>query len=95
MPTYIVRVELRNYASSDQYTQLHDAMGKVGFSRTIAGPDGSKYRLPTAEYCIISAHTAKSLTDMVYSIAKQIDNDCAVLTVEATNTIWFEGLEKI
>jgi hypothetical protein len=93
MPRYMVRIELRNYPTSEQYTQLHAAMEKLGFDRTIVGWGQVKYHLPTAEYYIISAYTPEALTILVYNAAKQIDPECAVLTTEANN-IWWNGLTK-
>lgn len=49
MTSYTVRVELHG-ADDDDYTNLHTAMEEEGFVRWIAGSDGNKDRLPTAEY---------------------------------------------
>jgi len=49
MTSYMVRVELHD-ADGDDYADLHAAMEKQGFVRWIAGGDGSKDQLPTAEY---------------------------------------------
>jgi hypothetical protein len=51
MTSYTVRVELHR-ADEDDYTSLHAAMEEQGFVRWIVGTDGSKKRLPTAEYNI-------------------------------------------
>jgi hypothetical protein len=93
MPKYIVCVELRSYATSEQYTQLHAAMEKLGFDRTIFGRGHVKYHLPTAEYYIVSSYTPEALTILVCNTAKKIDPDCAVLTTEANN-FWWDGLKK-
>src|SRR5579872_1592257 len=49
MTNYTVRVELHN-ADEDDYATLHAEMEDRGFVRWSAGKDGSKDRLPTAEY---------------------------------------------
>jgi len=49
MTNYTVRVELHD-ADDEDYANLHVAMEKQGFVRWIKDSDGSKYRLPTAEY---------------------------------------------
>jgi hypothetical protein len=93
MPKYMVHVELRNYPTSKQYTQLDAAMEKLGFARTIVAKGHVRYHLPTADYYIISAYTPEALTILVYNVAEQIDPDCAVLTTEAIN-IWWNGLKR-
>ena len=93
MPAYTVRVELRNHPTSAQYAQLHVAMERLGFVRTIVGWGQVKYQLPTAEYYIISDYTPEALTILVYNAAELIDPECAVLTVEVNN-IWWNGLTK-
>jgi hypothetical protein len=89
----MVHVELRNYPKSEQYAQLHVAMEKLGFDRTIVDRGQVKYQLPISEYYIISAYTPEALTILVYNAAKLIDPDCAVLTIEVNN-IWWNGLTK-
>jgi hypothetical protein len=49
MTSYTVRVELHD-ADQDDYGGLHAAMENGGFVRYITSTDGSKNRLPTAEY---------------------------------------------
>ena len=49
MTSYTVRIELHN-ADEDDYSSLHEAMEGKGFVRWIAGRNGSRSRLPTAEY---------------------------------------------
>lgn len=43
MAYFIVRVELHG---ERDYTKLHEAMERFGFSRNIKGSDGKHYRLP-------------------------------------------------
>jgi hypothetical protein len=49
MTNYTVRIELHG-ADEDDYTNLHAEMESRGFVRWIIGSDGTKDRLPTAEY---------------------------------------------
>jgi len=49
MTSYTVRVELHE-ADEDDYASLHATMEDEGFVRYISSTDGSKNRLPTAEY---------------------------------------------
>ena len=59
MTRYTVRVELHD-ADDDDYESLHEAMEKKGFVRWVESNDGSKYRLPTAEYNMDSSTLDRS-----------------------------------
>jgi hypothetical protein len=59
MTNYTVRIELHN-ADEDDYASPHDAMKDSGFVRWIAGSDGSRSRLPTAEYNMANTTLDKS-----------------------------------
>jgi len=52
MPYYIARVELRGTPSGTDYDNLHDAMQKAGFLRTITIAD-KNWHLPAAEYACV------------------------------------------
>jgi hypothetical protein len=49
MASFTVRVELHD-ADDNDYASLHVAMAEQGFVRWIQGGNGSRCRLPTAEY---------------------------------------------
>jgi hypothetical protein len=49
MPKFIIRVELHGATTAEDYSKLHSAMDKSGFSRTVKWK-GVSYQLPTAEY---------------------------------------------
>jgi hypothetical protein len=59
MTSYTVRVELHD-ADEDDYSNLHAAMEDEGFVRYITGSDGSKDRLPTAEYNLPSTDLTRA-----------------------------------
>lgn len=59
MTNYMVRVEL-HHADDDDYANLHAAMEDEGFVRYITGTDGSKNRLPTAEYNLPNSDLARA-----------------------------------
>jgi hypothetical protein len=65
MASFLTRVELHCATSAD-YDKLHAAMLALNFSKFIAGDDGSRYELPTAEYYCsgeVSAEQVKVLAD--------------------------------
>jgi hypothetical protein len=59
MTNYTVRVELHN-ANDEDYSNLHAAMEDEGFVRYITNSEGSKDRLPTAEYNLANTELARS-----------------------------------
>jgi hypothetical protein len=79
MTNYTVRIELHN-ADEDDYASLHAAMEDNGFVRWIAGKDGSKNHLPTAEY---------NLADTVLELSEVLDRaKTAANSVKPTPTPW-------
>ncbi|MVN76908.1 hypothetical protein GO988_11290 [Hymenobacter sp. HMF4947] len=50
----MTRVVLHRIDDSEDYTDLHSQMESRGFSRIIVGSDGRRYRLPPAEYVLVS-----------------------------------------
>jgi len=48
MKLFFVRIELHNATASD-YDKLHELM-RIDYNRSVLGHDGTRYKLPTAEY---------------------------------------------
>lgn len=69
MPIFFVRVELHGGVLAD-YTKLHQAMEKAGFSRTVEADDGKKYNLPTAEYSVEGTYTLDQVLNAADTAAK-------------------------
>ena len=68
MPSFTTRVELHQ-ATYEDYENLHAAMERVGFSRTIKSGDGITYHLPTAEYDKSSNFTRAQILDQAKAAA--------------------------
>jgi hypothetical protein len=86
MARFTVRVEL-HYADVDDYQRLHAAMERAGFTRTIAGTDGVKYWLPTAEYNVDGGDVSSTLT-LAERVATLIGKKFAVLVTESQGRRW-------
>lgn len=90
MPNFIVRVELHNASSAD-YTNLHTAMSRAGFSRYIRGSNGITYPLPTAEYIVTSELTVEQVRDIAYRTASSVSASPGVIAARYTDAAW-QGL---
>jgi len=92
MTGFTVRVELHD-ADDDDYEELHEAMEKEGFERTIVGESGTTYRLPTAEYRYYSDTESRGdVRNKAYDIAKKIKSKPWVLVTEGPSC--WRGLEE-
>jgi alkanesulfonate monooxygenase SsuD/methylene tetrahydromethanopterin reductase-like flavin-dependent oxidoreductase (luciferase family) len=63
--------------NSDDYTRLHQAMERAGFSRYLSGR-----HLPTAEYWLTSNLEASAVRDKAVAIAAAVKPDPEVLVVQ-------------
>jgi Endoribonuclease GhoS len=88
MTTFITRVELHG-ADYNDYQNLHAAMARAGFVRTIVGDDGQTYKLPTAEYRIESSSTALLVRDAAKTAANTTGRNSWVLTSQSVTTAWY------
>jgi hypothetical protein len=86
MANFTVRVELHD-ADDDDYSSLHEAMEEEGFVRWIMGGDGSKDRLPTAEYNMANSELTRS---EVLTRAKRAAN-----SVKSSPTPWIIVTEAV
>ncbi|GBR35570.1 type V toxin-antitoxin system endoribonuclease antitoxin GhoS [Gluconobacter kondonii] len=87
MPRFTVRVELHN-AQPQDYELLHEEMLKFHFKRTIEGTDGTIYKLPTAEYNIISADTGEEVRSNAFQATKNIGKYASVLVTKSDGIFW-------
>lgn len=90
MNTFITRIEL-HYASEADYDNLHAAMARVGYFRTIASGDGPIYHLPWAEYCAVADWTLDGARTAAANAAATTGRSFAVLT-SLTNGVAWQGL---
>jgi hypothetical protein len=87
MSQYITRVELHDAIWSD-YTKLHEAMRREGFSQTITANNGAVYELPPAEYNYIGNETRGQVLEKAKSAARGIKPSFAVLVTESNGITW-------
>lgn len=93
MGYFITRVELHGGTAAD-YEKLHEAMRLQGFSRNIKGRDGKFYRLPTAQYRLVSSKLNKFQVHKKATLAAvTIGKEFVVLVTNGPST--FSGLKEI
>ncbi len=84
----MTRVELHDAKSSEDYNELHIAMGKEGFSRTITSSNGTVYDLPTAEYYLTGDYTLASVLEKAKKAADTIRKKYSAITSLTTGSTW-------
>lgn len=92
MTNFIVRVELHD-ANYFDYENLHAAMARAGFSRTIRSDNGTVYYLPTAEYYMSNAGNALSVLKLARGAADAVGKTYGAIAAEAGATAWI-GLQQ-
>jgi type IV secretory pathway protease TraF len=90
---FIARVELYG-ASGEDYSKLHAAMERIGFSRTITLQDGSVRQLPTAEYFREDISTTEAILTEVRSAASTVSRNFGAIVVEAAEPAWVFNLRQ-
>ena len=88
MPKFIVRVELRNYATQSDYDLLHHAMEARGYRRYIMSDSGQRYLLPTAEYFLDANMTVEQVRDAASAAAMSTNKQHWVLATEYVRCSW-------
>lgn len=68
MPSYMVRVELKN-ANGEDYNELHEKLGALGLARSVIGNDGASYEMPTGTYYGKSDLSTGSLRERVSTLS--------------------------
>lgn len=92
MSTFLVRVELFGNPTWHTYDQLHAAMERKGFSKTIQVKTGTVYDLPTATYYRESTSELSSINNDAKSAADSVWRNNGVVTAQ-TNGIIVDGLK--
>ena len=91
MVTCMIRVELHQARTAEQYQRLHQLLGRYGISNVIVADSGRRYRLPPAEYY----YSGDATRDQILAIAKQcaaaVDPSYAVVVTQSSSVTW-EGL---
>jgi len=84
MANFTTRVELYGDPSGDDYDNLHAAMEKEGFRRTIKFEgDDTIWQLPHAEYNRNANLTAEAVRDSAKGAAATVWDDFAILVTKA------------
>jgi hypothetical protein len=92
MASFTVRVELHD-GDSDDYDVLHGVLKTKGFTNTIVGDSGAKYRLPPAEYNYVGSVTRQDVAGMAKAAANVTGLKSAVLVTESAGRYW-DGLKS-
>jgi hypothetical protein len=98
IPRFTVRVELHDAEKQpEKYTQLHEAMRKKGFSRTITFSNDTKYELPPAEYnhAPDTALTVEEVLGDVKAAASTVQKEFSVLVTQTEVARGIFGLKKV
>lgn len=85
---HIARVELRGKPTYEDFENLHAAMAKAYFTRTIVGDDGTTYDLPHATYQSESYATVKGARDAAQQAAFSVWTDPRLI-VSGADTAWY------
>lgn len=96
MTNYTVRVELHDADDGNEYEELHEAMRLEGFSRSIS-IDGVRYKLPSAEYSMVSDLSGSEILSKAESAANSVQPDpkpSILVTASETPRI-HSGLKRI
>jgi hypothetical protein len=93
MARVIVRVELHEANTEQQYERLHRQMAAAGFGRTITGGDGNKYWLPTATYSSEQFASETAARDAAWNAVAGIVAKYAVIATSGPSA--WEGLSTV
>jgi len=93
MAHYTTRVELHG-AREEHYQTLQAAMEELGFTRTVVGHDGVKYKLPGSEYNYEGEIPIDTVLDKAKYAAETTDLEYEILVSEIAKRKW-HGLEKV
>ncbi len=91
MANFIARVELHT-ATYEDYERLHASMQARGYSRTIAGDNGTVYKLPTGTYVARNTNVAIEVArNAAVAAAQETGKSSAVIVADWTQASW-QGL---
>jgi len=90
MSMFMTRVVLHGVDGheSEEYEQLHAAMARKGFSRTIEASDGRWYRLAPAEYYRTGDMTAEQVHADAKAAAASVWSAYSVFVTVASSFLW-------
>ena len=88
MASFLIRVVLHRDATSKNYQDLHEAMGRYGCARSIRGDDGVLYDLPDGEYVLDSDTHYETVRNDVVRLATIVRADPSVFVAQALRYAW-------
>ena len=91
MARFTTRIELHGASRSD-YDELHAAMKKEGFTRTITSDTGTVYDMPWAEYNYSGGRSLQQVLDAGKRAAVTTGYKFAILVTQSAGRKW-EGLD--
>ena len=94
MARFIVRVELHDASTWQDYELLHKKMEAEGFTRTITGSNGVTYHLPPAEYEMQGSYSKEEVLTKAERAASQTRKRHGIIVTEANGQIW-RGLKEV
>ncbi len=93
MARYTIRIELHD-ATWDDYVKMYKHLSAQGITDIISSDDGTRYKMPPAEYSYDGVATRTQLLDMAKSSAGKVVRSYAVLVTESSGRTW-HGLDKV
>jgi hypothetical protein len=88
MSIFMIRVELHQARTAEQYQRLHQQLSRFGINNIIVADNGVRYRLPPAEYCYSGNATRDQLLQAAKQCAASVDPSFAVVVTESTGVAW-------
>jgi len=93
MARFTIRIELID-ATWDQYTQMYALLEREGIVDVIADKNGTRYRLPPAEYNYDGEATKAQVLEKAKSCASKVVREYRVLITASNGRTW-HNLEAI
>ena len=88
MSTYTVRVELHSRQYNPDFTTLHLAMSREGFSKLITSDSGTTYHLPKGEYDISTAKSRGEILAAAERAVRTTGDSAEILVTESAGRTW-------
>lgn len=92
MARYTIRIML-NDATLDEYEAMYEYLAAQGITDIITSDDGTRYKMPPAEYTYEGNATRAQVLDMAKASAAKVVRSYAVLVTESAGRTW-HGLAK-
>lgn len=94
MARFTIRVVLHDNASREDYEKLETELENRGITDVITSGDGTRYKMPPAEYQCDKELTSEQVRDLCVAAAKTTGKRHAVLVTTSNGRAW-TGLDKV